>query len=86
MKPGDNYDFESAHAEDLRIKMKYTPGVKNTNYLLKLMATLKGDGVVNGFGKFSKDLKTSEILPDTNNHDFTFLQYADDLYGHVVNI
>lgn len=25
------------------------------------------------------------MLPDKNNKDFTFLQYADDLYGHVVN-
>ena len=66
--------------------MKYAPGSKNTHYLLKLMATLKGDGMVSGFGKLQKDIKDSEILPDATNHDFTFLQYADDLYGHVLNV
>jgi len=42
--PGSNYDFETAHADDLRLKMKYAPGVNNKNYLLKLMATINGDG------------------------------------------
>ena len=36
IKAGDNYDFESAHADDLRLKMRFVPGFKNKNSLLKL--------------------------------------------------